>query len=74
MRRVFGLNMKLYILILAIALIGLGFYWFQWQPSETRKSCAEEATKKSGYMGPNNYYRLCLTKHGMKPESLFIAQ
>lgn len=59
------------VLLLATAL----FYWFQWRPSSIRKSCAEEATSKyRGYGSSmaNNYYRLCLVKHQMKPESLFV--
>lgn len=50
-------------------------YWFQLRPNEIRKSCAEEATTKyRGYASriANNYYRLCLVKHMMKPESLFV--
>lgn len=66
---------KKILLVIFIAGIALLFYWFQWRPNEIRKSCANEATNKyKGYGNiVNNYYRLCLVKHGMKPESLFVG-
>lgn len=63
-------------ILIAIAVLLLAtvlFYWFQWRSSSIRKSCAEEATTKTyGLTRQNNYYRLCLVKHLMKPESLFV--
>lgn len=63
-------------IIFIISLVTLGvflLYWFQWQPNSIRKSCAEEVVSKHGYGSTaNNLYRLCLVKHLMKPESLFV--
>ena len=53
------------------------FYWFQLRPNMVRKSCADEVTAKyrgHSFIDVNNYYRLCLAKHLMKPESLFVNQ
>ena len=75
MKKMLSLSRKHYILILVIVFIGLGLYWFELKPNMVRQSCAEEATNKyRGYGSPiaNNYYRLCLVRHLMKPESLFV--
>jgi hypothetical protein len=58
------------------------FYWFQWRPSQVRKNCIGEAEKEQNWTGSawtlieegekNNFYRLCLVKNGLKPESLFV--
>lgn len=80
MKRILSLNWKLYFLIAVVVFIGLGFYWFQIRPSEIRKICANEAATRYNDVRPvayannyrNNFYRLCLTKQGLKPESLFV--
>ncbi|QQG43973.1 MAG: hypothetical protein HYW86_03870 [Candidatus Roizmanbacteria bacterium] len=56
---------------LLLAVIGY-FYWFQWKPSEIRKSCAKEVIEKYSGSNKNNYYRLCVTQKGLKPESIFV--
>jgi len=33
------------IVILIILLLVAGFYWYEWQPSQIRKMCAEQAAK-----------------------------
>lgn len=66
--------------LMAVAL--LLFYWFQWRPSEIRKDCVVYAKTNTKDIRPrtdtpavaNNYYRDCLARNGLKPESLFVNQ
>lgn len=65
---------KVVIFIVLLGLITTIFYWLQIRPSNIRKDCANQAMKEyGGRSSRNNYYRLCLTKSGLKPESLFVG-
>lgn len=82
------MNKRLLAIIGVIILVGGGFYWFQWRPSNLRQVCYWESRAKglnvevsqikdeqnnSKKLNPeiwDGYYRLCLAKHGMKPETL----
>lgn len=69
------LNIKSLPIIAGIFLVLVLFYWFQYRPSEIRRSCAEEAIKDintATKVRENNRYRECLVKHGLRPESLFV--
>lgn len=59
-----------------VLFIGLGFYWFQLRPSEIRKDCGGKSLEygkgNSDFGDINNFYRTCLIKNGMKPESMFV--
>ena len=66
--------MKYFVLILiAVAVL---FYWFQFRPAEIRKQCLTklqdyaEGKKDLSNSSGNNYYRMCLSKNGMKAEDL----
>lgn len=62
-----------FVILLAIIGIAFLFYWFQIRPSMIRASCVKEAVSKKDYVaGQNVQYRYCLTRHGMKPESLYV--
>lgn len=65
---------KFFLIFLAIFILLGWFYWFQLRPSLTRSQCLKVALEKSkSKPNQNNEYRLCLTEHGMKPESLFVS-
>lgn len=67
-----GNNKKLLLVLLGLLLIGW-FYWFQLRPHETRRNCEAFAGSKSSNKSiVNNFYRQCLVKNGMEPESLFV--
>ncbi len=73
----------LFIALLSFVLISSWFYWFQWMPFQIRKSCMKvvyskiEKRKKQVQNLPNTtvnaWYRMCLSEHGMKPESIVIG-
>jgi len=66
---------KYFLILFSCLCIIFLFYWFELRPNIVRKSCAEESTSKYRYGSmANNLYRLCLVKHLMKPESLFVNQ
>lgn len=66
-------NTKFLLIVVGLVSVILFFYWYQWRPSEIRKSCAEEATKGGRIKTiEDNLYRECLAKRGLKPESLFV--
>lgn len=68
-------NREKWPIFLLILLFAFFFYWYQWRPSNIRKTCAEKAmVEKSSRSGRNDYYRYCLAKNKMKPESLFVGQ
>lgn len=67
-------------IIKIIGIVGIAFivlllfYWSQIRPEEIRKKCEIEATNK-GTKSPiaiNNFFRQCLVKNGMSPESIFV--
>ncbi len=59
----------LFILVLVLYL----FDYFYWWPQRTRKYCVDLAVKQNmPKVRQNNYYRECLVKSGLKPESLFV--
>lgn len=63
---------RIFLILLILLLFSSWFYWFQYRPSEVRKSCAGEATRDIKIKRiENDRYRECLVKHGFKPESLF---
>lgn len=63
---------KIFMFLIFFLLLAGWFYWFQWRPSEIRKNCLKEtiAQSKINSSGLNTYYKVCLTKHGMKTESI----
>ncbi len=75
------INVKTFLMVSSLFLIGVFFYWYQLRPNSIRKSCAEEvmsgksknALTANSRSRINNNFRLCLTEHGLKPESLFIG-
>lgn len=73
-------KLSLLIIIMILSISSFLFYWFQWRPSNIRMSCSEEALNSFKDVRPaadtdlyrNNFYRECLTTHGLKPESLYV--
>ncbi len=75
---------KFLTILVALALVSsvaIGvFYWFQYRPAQIKKSCLSEIKNKDDEPGEffqnmehiNNYYRVCLVRHGLKPETLLI--
>jgi len=66
-------NHRLIILVILV-LVSL-FSWYELRPSYVRKSCLKSALEvqldnKLDYV--NNYYRVCLVKKGLPPESVFV--
>lgn len=65
-----------FISVLVIAAIVAGLYvfdWFVWRPAGIREHCANLAKEEMKTVkGTNNYYRQCVAKNGLKPESLYI--
>ena|SRR6266516_4374679 len=63
-------------IILALVVIfalGGSLYWVEIRPGNIRTACANSIRGKGySFYIANNYYRLCLTVHGLKPESLFV--
>lgn len=81
--RKFQPSRKIIAVLLAFGSVALSFYWFQWRPYEIRKKCSDPRYALSVVSGAkineptniggssfNNLYRLCLVKHGLKPESI----
>lgn len=70
------------IILTLIFLFAGSFYWFAIRPAQNRKNCIREAEDKQNWTGSawthisgtekSDFYRLCLVKKGMKPESLYI--
>lgn len=52
------------------------FYWFQWRPAQIRKGCMSKIQEnaqsgiKYTMSSMTVFYRMCLTKQGLKPEDL----
>lgn len=68
MKKIYLLLILLFILVSIIL-----FYWFQIRPAEIRKSCVEKALAKDVFDDEqNNYYRVCLVKNGLAPDSIFV--
>jgi hypothetical protein len=59
---------------LLLILLGSAFYWFEVRPGLIRSACIEsERGKNYTDYQLNNYYRVCLGRHGLKPESLIVG-
>lgn len=60
-----------YIIIVALLVLGVFFYWFQYRPSEIKKDCAKLAkneAQKSWGLNQNEYdikYKNCLREKGL---------
>jgi len=69
---------KICLIIIILAIIGGAFYWYEWRPSQIRKSCQEKIEKqdkelfadvvKSRIMGAKegDVYDFCLRKSGLE--------
>ena len=66
-----------FLIILALITTGVLFYWFQYRPSEIRKSCtdyAEKIANRNVDLGPeidwkeeyDTQYKLCLRGRGLE--------
>ncbi len=63
------------IIILAVIILGVAFYWYNYRPSQIKKECFEIARKsaieKSGLKDKfykddyDTYYKWCLQKKGL---------
>lgn len=76
-------SQKVILSLLCLLLFSGWFYWFQWRPYDIRKKCSDPRYALSAVSGKkinepipvsgssfNNLYRFCLTKHGLRPESI----
>ena len=70
-------QMKKSIVILVVFLISVFlFYWYEFRPNEIRKDCLDRVNSEKEEKGillieeANNFYRVCLTRNGMKAEDL----
>lgn len=59
------------VIILIVIILGAGFYWFQWRPSEIKKECSkyeDKTVKSNSYYTDTtkNEYTDCLHKSGLK--------
>ena len=67
-------KLKQYSIIIALAIIAIGFvfYWYEWRPISLRSECAhttlERAKKLSGpdYEGVRIAYELCIHERGLE--------
>lgn len=62
-------------LIVILAVMGAAFFWYELRPSDIRKNCEAYANSQDAYDvdESNNFYRMCLLRNGMKPESMFVG-
>lgn len=69
------IRIKRNILVVTIVLVAIVFYWFQLRPAIVRSQCANEAISKTWIRSvTNDYYRSCLAKQGIRPESLYVGR
>lgn len=52
-------------LLITILMISFGFYWFEWRPTEIRKSCALAAADFP-YDSQENFYKNCVLQNGIE--------
>lgn len=55
-----------YIILIALAILGLAFYWYEWRPIQIRKSCFNTSESFPVY-SQDSFYRNCVMGHGIKP-------
>lgn len=56
----------LMITIIIVLIISIGFYWYEWRPTQIKKSCALTATNFSPD-AQDNFYKNCVLQNGIKP-------
>lgn len=54
----------LVISIIILLVLGFAFYWFEWRPTEIRKSCADTA---SVFSDGDRFYKNCVMQNGLEP-------
>ncbi len=50
------------IILLIIVILGFVFYWFEWQPTQIRKECAEKHKDNTNDI----FYLNCIRQRGLK--------
>ena len=54
-----------YIILIAVAILGFAFYWFEWRPAQIRKKCYDIAVVIVGNNFDKNY-ESCLLDNGLE--------
>lgn len=64
----------LFVTFVLLVIVGGAFYWYEIRPSEIRRNCEAYANSQDAWdtEESNNFYRMCLLRNGMAPESMFV--
>jgi hypothetical protein len=59
---------------IVVSILGAVFYWYEYRPSSIRRDSEAYANSQDAYDNAeaNNFYRMCLLRNGMKPESMYV--
>lgn len=60
-----SLYIGLLIIILSAVLVVLGFYWFEWRPTQIRIKCNNTKIEDYGGHTEEYFYRKCLREYGL---------